>query len=427
MTRKFFPLPVEDIAAFKKNLVFCSALVEDFCMLESNNYEGYPYSTFGSLIAIDSIDKVSMPIGNSALESFHQYLKDTEDWLFGYFNYDLKNELFGLGEFPKENLWNPLYFFIPRWLVKIENNVVSVGVRDAEDMAAFHVFLKGAKESDIPSNLELTYTPDKTAYLKHVESLKTHILRGDFYEINYCIRWEAKGVVNIADIFEHINDLSMAPFTCFFRQGHRYMVCASPERFLKKKAKKLIAQPIKGTKARGKVPEDDLYQREMLYNLEKERAENIMIVDLVRNDLSRVASSGTVKVEELCRVYTFKQVHQMISTVTAEVEEHIDIQDIIGATFPMGSMTGAPKKSAILAIEKHEAFRRDLFSGAIGYITPKQDFDFNVVIRSIFYDSNTQKLKVATGSAITYDSDAEAEYQECLLKAKALLSIMHLG
>jgi para-aminobenzoate synthetase component 1 len=316
---------------------------------------------------------------------------------------------------------------VPRWLIKIENDKVFLGVRSPQEIVTFNDFLDLNLPDHVSTNLRLTYIPDKNDYIAIIAKLKEHIQRGDFYEINYCIRWEAEGILNVADVFEHINELSMAPFTCLFRQGHRYMVCASPERFLKMKSQKLIAQPIKGTKARSHVPAQDLYQKETLYNLEKERTENIMIVDLVRNDLSKVAIPGTVKVEELCQVYSFKQVHQMISTVTAQLEDKVQLYDIISATFPMGSMTGAPKQSAAIAIDKYEDFRRDLFSGAIGYITPKRDFDFNVVIRSIFYDSQVQKLKVATGSAITFDCDAEAEYQECLLKAWALLSSMQLG
>lgn len=425
--RQFFPLAVQDVQDFKRKIVERASYVEDFCMLESNNYEGYPYSTFGSFIAIDSIEKLEINARAGALDIFQKYISTKEDWLFGYFNYDLKNELLEFGSFPEDNIWSPLYFFVPRWLIKIENDKVFLGVRNPEEIVFFNNFLDLNPPPHFSTKLQLTYIPDKKEYIDNIAKLKEHIQRGDFYEINYCIRWEAEGLLNITDVFEHINELSMAPFTCFFRQGHRYMVCASPERFLKKKSKKLIAQPIKGTKARSQVPEEDLYQKEILNNLEKERTENIMIVDLVRNDLSMVASSGTVFVEELCQVYSFKQVHQMISTVTAQLEGNVPLSDIIKATFPMGSMTGAPKQSAAITIEKYEDFNRDLFSGAIGYITPKRDFDFNVVIRSVFYDSNTQKLRVATGSAITFDCDAEAEYQECLLKARALLSIMQLG
>jgi len=423
MLRKFYPLSVGDIPEFKKNLIDKVSEADNFCMLEANNYEGYPYSTFGSLIAIDSIEHFIPQSSTDTLTQFQRYLDNHEDWLFGYFNYDLKNEIHNMGTFPKGNLWHPISFFTPRWLIKIEGNEVFLGVRDVEDIATFDVFLhKNTSKKTDATSLQLNHIPQKSTYLSNVERLKEHIQRGDLYEVNYCIQWEAKGALNISEAFGHLNELSQAPFTCLFRQGHRYMLCASPERFLKKKSNKLIAQPIKGTKGRSLLPGDDRYQRELLYNHEKERAENIMIVDLVRNDLSQIAKTGTVEVEELCKVYTFKQVHQMISTITAQLDtQKTKLSKIIRATFPMGSMTGAPKRSAIMAIDKYEQGHRDLFSGAIGYITPKGDFDFNVIIRSIFYDDETMAAKVCTGSAITYDSKAEAEYEECLIKAKALL------
>ncbi len=155
----------------------------------------------------------------------------------------------------------------------------------------------------------------------------------------------------------------------------------------------------------------------------KEIAENIMIVDLVRNDLSTVAAKGTVKVDELCKVYSFKQVHQLISTISCSVK-NVHPVDIIKKTFPMGSMTGAPKIAAMKIIEDLEETKRSLYSGAVGYITPNNNFDFNVIIRSILYNEDKQYVSYSVGGAITSKSTAEEEYDECLLKAKAMKQVL---
>ena len=149
-----------------------------------------------------------------------------------------------------------------------------------------------------------------------------------------------------------------------------------------------------------------------------------MIVDLVRNDLSRIAKRGSVKVDELCKVYTFKQVHQLISSVTAEIAEGIPPVEAIRASFPMGSMTGAPKISAMKIIEELEETQRGVYSGAVGYFSPDGDFDFNVVIRSILYNSDNKYLSFSVGGAITARSQPEKEYEECLLKAKAMREVL---
>ena len=159
-------------------------------------------------------------------------------------------------------------------------------------------------------------------------------------------------------------------------------------------------------------------------NSAKDRSENVMVVDLVRNDLSKVCKEGTVRVDELYGIYSFPQVHQMISTVSGELKEEVCFTDILKATFPMGSMTGAPKNKVMHLIEKYEQTKRGIFSGAVGYISPNGDFDFNVVIRSIMYNADTSYLSFQTGSAITFYSDPEKEWEECLLKAEAIKVVL---
>ncbi|MBS1616885.1 MAG: anthranilate synthase component I family protein, partial [Bacteroidetes bacterium] len=273
--------------------------------------------------------------------------------------------------------------------------------------------------------LTLTARTPKEKYLTNVSRIKDQIVAGDFYEMNYCCEFYAEQTaIDPLDVFERLNAAARAPFSSFFKLGDKYMLCASPERFLKKQGNKIISQPIKGTTRKGTTAEEDQQLKDALLNSIKERAENVMIVDLVRNDLAHTAEKGSVKVEELFGIYEFATVHQMISTVTAIVGEEVHPVDIIRHAFPMGSMTGAPKVEVMKNIESYEDQRRGLYSGATGYFTPDGDFDLNVVIRTIFYDAATHYLSIQVGGAITYDADPQAEYEEMLLKAKGLLTAL---
>jgi para-aminobenzoate synthetase component I len=253
----------------------------------------------------------------------------------------------------------------------------------------------------------------------------SHINRGDIYEANFCMEFFAeKAFINPVEVFKKLDTISDAPFAAFFKNNQHYLLSASPERYLRKEGTKIISQPIKGTSKRFDDEKLDLQSKINLQNDPKERSENIMIVDLVRNDLSHSASKGSVQVEEFCEVYTFKQVHQMISTVVCEVDFSTSLVEIIKSTFPMGSMTGAPKISAMQIIEDLEETKRGLYSGTVGYFTPNNDFDFNVVIRSILYNSQNNYVSFSVGSAITALSEPEKEYEECLLKAKAMFNVL---
>jgi para-aminobenzoate synthetase component 1 len=263
-------------------------------------------------------------------------------------------------------------------------------------------------------------------YKNTVNSIKKHILRGDIYEVNYCQEYYSENQsVNPLEIYAKLKNISPTPFSCFFRLFDKYLISASPERFLKKIGSKVISQPMKGTINRGNSAKSDQHLKSKLKQDPKEIAENVMIVDLVRNDLSKSAAKESVKVEELCGIYTFEQVHQMVSTISAELEPQTDMIDAIKSTFPMGSMTGAPKVKAMELIEKYENTKRGMYSGAVGYFTPDNDFDFNVVIRSILYNSTRQYLSYMVGSAITAKSIPENEYNECLLKAKAINQVLN--
>ena len=263
-------------------------------------------------------------------------------------------------------------------------------------------------------------------YNQQIDKIKHHLNRGDCYELNYCIPLLLKTKISPVSIQKKLKNNSPAPLTAFYKYQHNWLISASPERFIKKNGDKLISQPIKGTARRnGNSLEDEKVKKELLTS-EKERAENIMITDLVRNDLSKVAARNSVHVNELCGLYSFAQVFQLISTISCQLRPQVDFIQIITALFPMGSMTGAPKFRSMEIIDELEDFQRGLFSGSVGYISPEGDFDFNVVIRSIFYNEKKEEILIAAGSAITLKSNAEDEYNECLLKANAMLKVLGL-
>ena len=264
----------------------------------------------------------------------------------------------------------------------------------------------------------------KENYLKNVVRVKSLLQQGEIYELNYCQEFFAEDVLikNPFQTYFKLNKLTKAPFSVFLKMDEHFIFCGSPERFLQKKDKKLISQPIKGTAARGNSEKEDLVNKVLLQNNQKERSENIMIVDLVRNDFSKIAEKNSVTVDELCAIYTFETLHQMISTVCCEVKENQSFTDIIRATFPMGSMTGAPKLNAMKYIDELEDFSRGIYAGSIGYIQPNGDFDFNVIIRSLVFNKEDKYLSCAVGGAITILSEPEEEYAECQIKIGKIIN-----
>ncbi len=432
--RTFHSFPVSDIEAFILQLLEVSNKVKYFCYLDSNNYPNYPYSTFGSLFAIDAIDIIS--VDKDCLAQFDSFRQKHQDWMFGFLNYDLKNEIEpALTSGNIDHIQNPLlHFFVPKYLVKIENGLVEIGIRceiddESESMLTefsnLISFTKPLTTHDSRLTNEISNRISKHDYISIIEKIKKHIQLGDIYELNFCQEFYAgDALIDTVGVFQKLNAISKAPFTSFFKNEENYLMCASPERFLKRQNNTLISQPIKGTRKRIQDKKQDNLLKQQLFFDEKERSENVMIVDLVRNDFSRIAVKNSVDVEELFGIYSFEQVHQMISTVTCTIPQNLSFSEIIRAVFPMGSMTGAPKIAAMQLIEQYEPTKRGLFSGAVGYMTPKGNFDFNVVIRSILYNEQNQYISIQAGSAITIDCDAEREYEECLLKAKAMLEAL---
>jgi para-aminobenzoate synthetase component 1 len=347
--------------------------------------------------------------------------------VFGHFSYDLKNSIEALSSAHFSGMEFPAaYFFVPQLLAIKTAGGLQVDSSDNALLEKFHADLPAEKKHLVVNDkIILKERTPKQDYISTVNSILAHIHRGDIYEINYCIEFFAESVsIDPPAIFQKLNALCEAPFSVLYKHNDQWLICASPERFLKKTGAKLISQPIKGTRPRGKTTEEDQQLRDELLNDPKERSENVMIVDLVRNDLSKSAKKGSVNVEELFGIHSFKNVHQMISTVVAELDEHIHPVDAIKNAFPMGSMTGAPKVRAMQLAEEFENMKRGLYSGAAGYFTPEMDFDFNVVIRSIQYNAKTGYLSLMAGSAITANSDPEKEYAECLVKAKTLFQAL---
>lgn len=350
--------------------------------------------------------------------------RQSKKWQFGFLTYDLKNELELLtSEHPDGIAFPAMVFMEPEWLFVCQNGRIDCLLR--ADNTHWLGWLEVNEVTDVRlPKLSFQRHVSDIDYLRTIEEIREHIAAGTVYELNYCMEWSA--LVSNLDgptVYRALNEKTQAPFSTYLQWKNRWLVGGSPERFLRKAGRELISQPIKGTIRRAADAELDEQLRQQLATDEKEKAENIMIVDLVRNDLSRSCKAGSVQVPALQQVYTFETVHQMISTVCGEMKDAGKGIEALAAAFPMGSMTGAPKIKAMELIEELEHSKRGLYSGAIGYFTPNDDFDFNVVIRSLQYNAETGYLSLMTGSAITYDSVPEQELAECELKAAALLGL----
>ncbi len=426
--RRVKTLEITTVELFKTQLLEWANSKKDMIWLDSNAYQSN-YGNFDCILALDANTAIQTNIEN-AFDTLEQYQTTTSDWIFGYLTYDLKNDLEPLESNNFDGLGFPeLYFFQPKKIFFFKSNTVTLSYLEsaAADIGAdLNDIQTTVVSSNSPSNkpLEVQSRISKQIYIDQVETLKNHIGRGDVYEANFCQEFYAHGTLNPLHTFRKLQSISRPPFAVYFKHNDQFLISASPERFLKKDGQTLISQPIKGTAKRSINPNEDEVLKTNLMSDPKERSENVMIVDLVRNDLSRIAKKGTVHVEELCGMYSFKQVHHLISTIKAELKSNISPIQAIKAAFPMGSMTGAPKISAMKIIESLESTKRGLYSGAVGYFTPNGDFDFNVVIRSILYNATRSYVSFSVGSAITAKSDPSKEFEECLVKAQAMRDVL---
>jgi len=397
-----------------------------FCLLDNQHYN-FNVPAFECLLAVGCKKNITVQEGN-AFAALKHFYSENNGWLFGHLGYDLKNETEKLHSNNFDGIgFEDMHFFVPQIVIKLRENDVTVFCDGDAEKIFNEIQLESLSITENKgSDLIIKHRISKADYISIVQQLQWHILRGDCYEINFCQEFFAEDVlIDPLYVYHKLIQLSPNPFAALYKLNDKYCICASPERYLKKQGNKIFSQPIKGTSKRDlENSAKDLQNKNYLFASEKEKSENVMVVDLVRNDLSKICKEGTVKVEELFGVYSFPQVHQMISTIAGELKDNIDWTDIIKATFPMGSMTGAPKKKVMELIEQYEQTRRGLFSGAIGYINPAGDFDFNVVIRSIFYNAANRYLSFQAGGGITFYSDAEKEYDECLLKGEAMKKVL---
>ena len=419
---------IDNPSLFKEQLLYWAQQFREVAFLDSNNYP-QAYSSYDCLLAVDAFTLLQTDYDN-AFEDLKQYQQTTKDWLFGYLSYDLKNDSERLQSNNFDGLDFPdLFFFQPKKIFLLKGNQLEtryLHLCDDELQEDYQDITTIVPQQSIASeSVEVQARINQKKYIEQVQKMQEYIHKGDIYEANFCMEFYAENAtIQPLEKFQKLNAISQPPFAVFLKNNQQYLLSATPERYLRKEGEDLISQPIKGTAKRYEDPVADEKAKEDLASNPKERAENIMITDLVRNDLSRTAQKGSVQVEELCGIYSFMQVHQMISTITSKMDEKYAVIDVLRLTFPMGSMTGAPKISAMKIIEELEATKRGLYSGAVGYFTPEGDFDFNVVIRSILYNQKKQYLSFSVGSAITALSVPEQEYEECLLKAKAMKSVL---
>ncbi|MEO6315637.1 MAG: anthranilate synthase component I family protein [Chitinophagaceae bacterium] len=427
MDSNFISFPITDFTTTKQQVLSWANQFSTCCFLDNHQYQ-FNHHTYECMLGAGAKVFLELPAGN-ALAQLRQFQQHHNGWLFGHLNYDLKNETEELVSAHQDGIGFPdLFFFVPETVILLSQHQLCIAAADAG--TANNIFIAitttaGHTAQPRATPVAFRQRISKAEYIGAVEKLRGHIMRGDCYEVNFCQEFFATETnIDPVAIYHLLSEISPAPFAAFYKTDGRYLLCASPERYLKRQGNHIISQPIKGTRKRNLLDAAaDETGRAALYNSTKERAENVMVVDLVRNDLSKICVEGSVQVDELFGIYSFPQVHQMISTVSGTLQPGLSFADMVQQTFPMGSMTGAPKKKVMELIERFETVKRGIFSGAVGYISPGGDFDFNVVIRSILYNQPARYLSYLVGSAITFASSAEEEYEECMVKAAAIKQV----
>ncbi|HEV7334111.1 MAG TPA: anthranilate synthase component I family protein [Flavisolibacter sp.] len=413
--------PIADLSGLKKKVLKWLRPFSTFCFLDNQQY--HTASHEAECLVGAGVREWVQTASVSDADVFFQ----KEHWLFGHLSYDLKESLHGLPNTKEDKVgFSPYCFFSPQIVLQLKQGCLTIYADEPEQ-----VFTQLNAQPDEAGTVILPFfqiSPvlSREAYIQKIRALQAHILRGDCYEINFCQAFFAEEIsLDPFAVFRNLMAVSPNPFSAFYRQEDKYLICASPERFLARRGNRLLSQPIKGTIKRDLGNEQqDQQLRDSLRLSAKEQSENVMVVDLVRNDLTRVCKPATVKVDELFGIYSFPQVHQMISTISGEIKDDVSFSEILQATFPMGSMTGAPKLRVMQLIDAYEPTTRGIFSGSVGYKAPGGNFDFNVVIRSILYDQTSRYLSYQVGSGITFYCNAEQEWEECMLKAEAIKKVL---
>jgi len=392
-----------------------------FAYLDNNSYQHQP-NRFECLIGAGALQTFSDP----------ENLPKNE-WLFGHLNYEFGQRFFtkiNWQKKPSKDGFPNCFFFLPETVLSIpygKNELhISTSRQNAENIIK-DILACSTDRKQTSKTIVHSWQSDfsEQEYVAQIQNIKDNIRQGDYYELNFCVQNHAQyDDCEPFDLFAKINRQNPSPFAAFYRQENHFLLSASPERFLHKKSHELWAQPIKGTIKRSQSTEEDEQLKKQLKSDIKERAENLMITDLMRNDLAKICRPGSVQAPDLLGLYSFPTLHHLISTIAGTLKDNCSFFDILKATFPMGSMTGAPKKIVLEHIDRYEKKPRGIYSGSLGYIFPDGDFDFNVVIRSLVLDTNSQQICYATGGAITYDSVPEKEWQEIALKAKSMKAVL---
>ena len=428
MSRFVKKIPLKNVSHFSQHILKWAQNSDTFVWLDSNDYP-QKYSSFDKALAIGVKSDLKTNY-HQAFERLNHYQQQKQDYIFGYLSYDLKNDTEKLKSSNFDELeFSDIYFFQPLKVFLIQGQTLEMhydeSCIDEVDSDLYQIQNNQIQEKKQPQDLTIKARVSESEYYQKINKIQQHIKRGDTYETNFCMEYFSEDTrINPLVTYTRLNAISTPPFAVFFRNENQYLLSASPERFVRKEGNKIISQPIKGTIKRGIDEEEDKALIEKLKNDPKERSENIMIVDLVRNDLSKTATKSSVQVEELCAVYSFKQVHQLISTITSTLKKEVTPVHLLKSLFPMGSMTGAPKIATMKIIEEQEITKRGVYSGAVGYFTPSGDFDFNVVIRSILYNAAKKYVSFSVGGAITAESNPKQEYKECTLKAAAMVKAL---
>jgi para-aminobenzoate synthetase component 1 len=414
--------PVKDLPNIKEQILHWVNQFGVCSFLDNNQYD----STHHSVECIAAAGEISRITGPDTAKAIDTFYTTHQDWLFGHFSYEYKAKQLDGTQNKNSINFSDAFFFRPDHILWLNNEWLTI---ESYSLLPEVIFEEINSTKRVIGNIEpisITAGMTKEKYIATIQQLQAHIQQGDCYEINFCQEFHSQSAtVNPIALYQKLTKLSPTPFACFYKENNAHLICASPERWLKKQGTQIISQPIKGTVKREISDKaKDALLKNQLFQSSKDRSENVMVVDLVRNDFSRVCKVGTVKVDELFGIYSFPQVHQMISTISGQLMDNVGIYELVETGFPMGSMTGAPKKKVMELIHQYEPIERGIFSGAVGYINPKKDFDFNVVIRSLLYNTENQYLSYLVGSGITIYSNAELEYEECLLKAKAMETVL---
>ena len=421
---------LSDPELFKKKALEWARGFNEFMLLNSNNhFKSDPYHTEEWLLAAGALNFVRSELADGAMEALGAFLQTTDERIYGFLNYNLK-EIVGGGKYKNDSYvsFPYLYFFDPRYVLRLRGDDLEINRNYPESAAIYDLIMQTVLAQKEGKSISFSFeaTESKEDYLQKVELIKEKIRDGEFYELNYCLEFRSETNLEESpvELYHRLNEKSPNPFSTLLRVGDLWLLCASPERFLARRKDLLIAQPIKGTAAKSGDQDIDRQRALELQRNPKERAENAMIVDLMRNDLARVCETGSVEVRELFGVYVLPSVIQMISTVCGRQRSEVDVVEILKSSFPMGSMTGAPKTEVMKQIDDLETFNRGIYSGAAGYLSREGDFDLNVVIRSIQTDAGKGRVAFQAGGAITLDSEPESEYAEIRLKIRPLLEVL---